>query len=75
MSEKGQSNETLTVRANGHDKRLKELHDSQTRLFKKLDELIPAVAELKVKAGIWGGLGGLITVAVSLGVAVLIKLF
>ena len=57
-----------------HDERLEnleqtaiELHESQTRLFKKLDALIPAVARLEVKAGLWGGVGGLVAIALAMG--------
>lgn len=46
--------------------RLCDLHLAQEKLLAKLDELIPAIARLEVKAGVWGGVGGLLAVALTL---------
>ena len=43
---------------------LSELRAAQLRLFNRLDDLIPAVARLEVKAGMWGAVGGLLAGAV-----------
>ena len=50
------------------------LQANQDKLIVKLDELIPAVAELRVKAGVWGGVGGILAIVVTLGIAVAMKL-
>ncbi|MCE5272043.1 hypothetical protein LLH00_12275 [bacterium] len=52
------------------DERLDRLYDSQARLLRKLDELIPAVARLEVKAGVWGGVGGLLATLATIGLAI-----
>ena len=49
--------------------RLDQLYESQERLLGKLDELIPAVARLEVKAGVWGGVGGLLATLITIALA------
>jgi hypothetical protein len=46
---------------------LSEMRATQVRLFARLDELIPAVARLEVKSGLWGAVGGLLATAVVIG--------
>ncbi len=59
----------LTARQESAEERLDRLYDSQARLLRKLDELIPAVARLEVKAGVWGGVGGLLATLATIGLA------
>ncbi len=53
--------------------RVDELAGRVDRLVAKIDELIPAVAELKVKAGLWGGAGGLFAALLAIGIALAIR--
>ena len=54
------------------EERLDDLHHDNQRLLEKLDDLIPAVARLEVKAGLWGGVGGVLAALVMLAI-VLVK--
>jgi hypothetical protein len=45
------------------------VYEHQARLIRKLDDLIPAVARLEVKAGVWGGVGGLLATLVTVALA------
>lgn len=64
----------LTAQQESGDERLEQLHDSQERLLRKLDELIPAVARLEVKAGVWGGVGGLLATLVTIALAFAVRM-
>ena len=59
----------LQTRIDSLERRFEQLHESLLRLFKKLDELIPAVARLEVKAGVWGGVGGILAALAIIAVA------
>src|SRR3989339_1912709 len=50
----------LETRLDSLAQRAGEICDTQLRLVARLDELIPAVARLEVKAGVWGGVGGIL---------------
>ncbi len=50
----------LEERQEALEERIGSLCEGQERLLSKLDELIPAVARLEVKSGIWGGVGGVL---------------
>ena len=52
---------------------VQQLHTNQDKLFGKLDDLIPAVRELKVKTGLWGATGGLLAALVTLAIAIASK--
>lgn len=43
---------------------LKRFNDYQEKLDKKLDKIIVDIATLKVKSGIWGFLGGALSVLI-----------
>ncbi len=45
--------------------------DNQKEIYKQLDHIRVEIAQLKVKAGIWGLIGGVVPVAVMLGVWIL----
>jgi len=64
----------LSARTEMLEQRSIELHESQTRLFAKLDELIPTVAQLQIKASVFGAVGGLAGTLVTVGIAVAIWL-
>ena len=59
----------LETRQDSFDERLEAMFQSQARLLKKIDELIPAVARLEVKAGIWGAVGGVLAALAVIAVA------
>jgi len=46
---------------------LKRLGDSYEQLDEKMTQVMVEVGMLKVKAGVWGGLAGLISAAVAVG--------
>jgi len=50
---------------------LKRLNDCYNRLDEKLDRVCIDIAGLKVKAGMWGLVGGAIPIIIGLGVWVL----
>jgi hypothetical protein len=64
----------LETRQDSLDERLMALCDTQTRLLRKIDELIPAVARLEVKAGVWGGLGGILAALAVIAAALAARL-
>tara|TARA_Y100000310_G_scaffold247602_1_gene253264 strand:+ start:32514 stop:32753 length:240 start_codon:yes stop_codon:yes gene_type:complete len=49
-------------------KELERLNGAYTILDGKLDEIIKDVSTLKVKAGMWGAIAGMIPVAVALAI-------
>lgn len=64
----------LKARQEAIGERLKAICDFQDRLLKKIDELIPAVARLDVKAGVWGGVGGVLAALTVVAVAFAIRI-
>ena len=56
----------LSARMDNIEEKAEALHVAQIRLFGKLDKLIPAVAQLQVKASIWGAAGGLLVALIAL---------
>jgi hypothetical protein len=64
----------IGARVESIERRTAEIYAAQLHAVDRLDELIPAVARLEVKAGIWGGVGGLVAALVMAGVAVISKL-
>lgn len=56
------------------EQRMGDIYSAQLHTVDRLDKLIPAVARLEVKAGVWGGVGGLVAALVMAGVAVLAKM-
>ena len=51
---------------------MEHLRENQKEIFGKLDTIIVDIATLKVKAGIWGLIGGMIPVGIML-IVLLIK--
>ena len=64
----------IGARVEAIERRTEEIYEAQMHTVDRLDELIPAVARLEVKAGIWGGVGGLLAALVIAGVALVSKL-
>ncbi len=56
------------------EQRTGEIYATQALTVARLDKLIPAVARLEVKAGVWGGVGGLLAALLTAGVAVISKI-
>jgi len=56
----------LSARMESIEEKAEDLHDAQIRLFGKLDKLIPAVAQLQVKASVWGAIGGVLVALIAL---------
>ncbi len=56
------------------EQRTGEIYSAQALTVARLDKLIPAVARLEVKAGVWGGVGGLLAALLTAGVAVISKI-
>lgn len=54
--------------------RLDDLERQFSTILNRMDTLIPAVARLEVKSGLWGAFGGIVTVALAIGIAVAAKL-
>ena len=51
---------------------MEHLRENQKEIFGKLDTIIVDIATLKVKAGVWGLVGGMISVGVML-IVVIVK--
>ena len=64
----------LSTRIEALERRAEEIYECQLRAVERLDELIPAVARLDVKAGVWGGVGGLLAVLVMAATAIVLKM-
>jgi len=64
----------LETRLDSLAQRAEEICDTQLRLVARLDELIPAVARLEVKAGVWGGVGGILAALLLIALAVAARL-
>lgn len=60
----------VQARVDSLEQRAEDIYDGQQHLLEKLDELIPAVARLEVKAGVWGGVGGVLAALVVIALAV-----
>lgn len=60
----------VEARVDSLEQRAEDIYLGQQHLLEKLDELIPAVARLEVKAGVWGGVGGLLAALVVIALAV-----
>jgi tetrahydromethanopterin S-methyltransferase subunit G len=58
----------------GVEKRLDKIDEKLGRIFDRLDEVVPAVARLEVKAGVWGGVGGLAAALVTIALAFVVRL-
>ena len=56
------------------ERRAADIYTTQMRTADRLDKLIPAVARLEVKAGVWGGVGGLVAALVMAGVTVITRM-
>ena len=56
------------------EQRAEDIYEGQQHLLEKLDELIPAVARLEVKAGVWGGVGGLLAALAVIALAVVARM-
>ncbi len=57
------------------EQRTGEIMVTQARTMEKLDRLIPAVARLEVKAGVWGGVGGLLAALLTAGLAIISRIW
>jgi len=64
----------LTVQIESLERRAEDIYECQLRTVERLDRLIPAVARLEVKAGVWGGIGGLVAALVMAATAVALKM-
>ncbi len=60
----------VEARVDSLEQRAEDIYEGQQRLLRKLDKLIPAVARLEVKAGVWGGVGGVLAALVVIALAV-----
>ena len=64
----------VEARVDSLEHRAEEIYEGQQHLLEKLDELIPAVARLEVKAGVWGGVGGVLAALAVIALAVAARL-
>jgi hypothetical protein len=64
----------LATRLESQERRAEDIYECQLRIVDRLDRLIPAVARLEVKAGVWGGIGGLVAALVMAATAVALKM-
>ena len=64
----------VEARVDSLEHRAEDIYEGQQHLLEKLDELIPAVARLEVKAGIWGGVGGVLAALAVIALAVAARL-
>ncbi len=64
----------IATKVESIEQRTTEIFSAQVRTVNRLDRLIPAVARLEVKAGIWGGVGGLLAALLTAGVAVIARI-
>jgi|GEM_PF-6249859 hypothetical protein len=64
----------VEARVDSLEQRAEEIYKGQQRLLRKLDKLIPAVARLEVKAGVWGGVGGVLAALVVIALAVAVRM-
>lgn len=64
----------IAIKLESIEQRTGDIFSAQSRTVARLDKLIPAVARLEVKAGIWGGVGGLLAALLTAGVAVISKI-
>lgn len=73
--ENGYRRGSLSARVIQLEKEITRMRNTQIRVFEKLDKLIPAVAELRVKSSLWGAAGGLFAALLALGMALLTKIW
>lgn len=64
----------VEARVDSLEQRAEDIYEGQQRLLRKLDKLIPAVARLEVKAGVWGGVGGVLAALVVIALAVAVRI-
>lgn len=64
----------VEARVDSLEQRAEDIYEGQQRLLRKLDKLIPAVARLEVKAGVWGGVGGVLAALVVIALAVAVRM-
>ncbi len=64
----------VEARVDSLEQRAEDIYEGQQRLLRKLDKLIPAVARLEVKAGVWGGVGGLLAALAVIALAVAVRM-
>lgn len=64
----------LSARVEALERRAEDIYECQLRAVERLDKLIPAVARLEVKAGVWGGVGGLVAALVMAVTAIVLKM-